>query len=58
MVGAPNREYLWILSRTPEMPASAWDASERAAKENGFDLARLLRHDKPDSETTAEKVRD
>lgn len=46
VVGAPNREYLWILSRTPEMPASAWNASERAAKENGFDLAKLMRHEK------------
>jgi apolipoprotein D and lipocalin family protein len=43
VVGAPDRKYLWFLSRTPEMPASAWTAAERAAKENGFDVSRLIR---------------
>lgn len=43
VVGAPNREYLWFLSRTPTMSPAAWEAAERAARENGFDLSRLIR---------------
>lgn len=43
VVGAPNRDYLWFLSRTPGMPDAAWEAAERAAKENGFDVARMIR---------------
>lgn len=43
VVGAPNREYLWFLSRTPEMSPQAWEAAERIARENGFDLSRLIR---------------
>ncbi|MGE5815344.1 MAG: lipocalin family protein [Acidobacteriota bacterium] len=43
VVGAPNRDYLWFLSRTASMPDAAWEAAERAAKENGFDVARMIR---------------
>jgi apolipoprotein D and lipocalin family protein len=43
VVGAPNREYLWFLSRTPTLSASAWEAAERAARDNGFDLSRIIR---------------
>jgi apolipoprotein D and lipocalin family protein len=43
VVGAPNREYLWFLSRTAVMPDDAWKAAERAATENGFDVARMIR---------------
>jgi apolipoprotein D and lipocalin family protein len=47
VVGAPDRQYLWFLSRAPEMPASAWAAAERAAKENGFDISQLIRTRQP-----------
>lgn len=43
VVGAPNREYLWFLSRTPALSPSAWETAERAARDNGFDLSRIIR---------------
>ena len=30
VVGTPNREYLWILSRTPQMSAASYDARSRS----------------------------
>lgn len=43
VVGSPNREYLWFLSRAPTMPGAAWDAAEQAARENGFEVSRMTR---------------
>ncbi len=45
LVGAPNRKYLWILSRTPEMDPSIYDAVVTRAGEQGFDTAKLVRMD-------------
>ena len=45
VVGTPDRDYLWILSRTPELPDSAWALARACAAENGFDLRRLVRTD-------------
>lgn len=41
VVGNPNRKYLWILSRTPQMPPDLLDAARNAAVDQGYDLARL-----------------
>lgn len=41
VVGAPGRDYLWILSRTPAMPAGHFMAAQEAARRQGFDLRRL-----------------
>lgn len=41
VVGNPNREYLWILSRTPELPKPLLDQALQAATLQGFDLGRL-----------------
>jgi len=41
VVGSPDRNYLWILSRTPELPANARTEALAVARANGFDTARL-----------------
>jgi apolipoprotein D and lipocalin family protein len=41
VVGNPNRKYLWVLSRTPRLPAEDLDKALQAAASQGFDLAQL-----------------
>ena len=41
VVGHPNREYLWILSRTKEMAAATYGAILGRMREKGFDLSKL-----------------
>jgi len=41
VVGAPGRDYLWILSRTPTMTAADRAAAEATARAQGFDIGRL-----------------
>lgn len=41
VVGHPNRKYLWILSRTPEMDQATYDGILQRAEEKGFDLEKL-----------------
>ncbi len=43
VVGAPNRDYLWILSRSPEMPAAVYDGILVRVAAQGFDVSRLVR---------------
>jgi apolipoprotein D and lipocalin family protein len=43
VVGTPSREYLWILSRTPEMTAASYERAVEIARGNGFDITRLVR---------------
>ncbi len=43
VVGAPGRDYLWILSRTPQMAPAEYDAAVAIARREGFDTARLRR---------------
>jgi apolipoprotein D and lipocalin family protein len=45
VVGSPDRNYLWILSRTPELPANARTEALATARANGFDTARLSEAD-------------
>ena len=40
-VSEPKREYLWVLSRTPAVNATAYDALLARLKAQGFDLSRL-----------------
>lgn len=42
-VSEPNREYLWVLARQPQVDAAAWDALMSRLREKGFDLSRLQR---------------
>ncbi len=43
VVGTPSREYLWILSRTPEMSATSYERAIEIARGNGFDVTRLVK---------------
>jgi len=41
VVGNPNRKYLWILSRTPQLDKKLLEAALKAAATQGFDLKQL-----------------
>ncbi len=41
VVGNPGRKYLWILSRTPQLPAALQESALASAREQGYDLAPL-----------------
>jgi apolipoprotein D and lipocalin family protein len=41
VVGHPNREYLWILSRTPQMAPSTYKAILERVQAKGFNIQRL-----------------
>ena len=40
-VGEPSREYLWVLSRTPTVPAPEYQALLRRLEAQGFDVSKL-----------------
>lgn len=42
VVGHPNRQYLWILSRTPKMDSSIFNEITSRIEANGFDVSKLL----------------
>lgn len=42
-VSEPKREYLWVLSRTPNVPAKAYDELMDRLEKKGFDLSKLER---------------
>jgi len=41
VVGNPNRKYLWVLSRTPQLPQTMLDAALATASQQGYDLSPL-----------------
>jgi apolipoprotein D and lipocalin family protein len=41
VVGHPNRNYLWILSRTPRMDPSLYDGLIRRIAAKGYDVGRI-----------------
>jgi len=43
VVGTPNRKYLWILSRTPQMDDKLYSQSMEYAKSKGFDVNKLIK---------------
>ena len=43
VVGSPDREYLWILARTPRLDEARAEAARGVARANGFDVERLIR---------------
>jgi len=43
IVGTPNRRYLWILARQPELSAARYAKLTGIARARGFDTARLLK---------------
>lgn len=42
VVGSPDREYLWILARTPRLNEESAAAARGVARANGFDVERLI----------------
>jgi apolipoprotein D and lipocalin family protein len=42
VVGDPGREYLWILARSPRLDDDSAAAARAAARDNGFDVDRLV----------------
>jgi apolipoprotein D and lipocalin family protein len=42
VVGSPDRQYLWVLSRSKVLATTPYDAAIAAAKASGFDTARLV----------------
>ena len=49
-VSGPDRSYLWLLSRSPELPPGVLEKFKRMAGERGFDTTELIyvKHDRPD----------
>ena len=43
VVGTPNRQFLWILSRTPTLSDAAYEQAIEVARGNGFDVIRVIR---------------
>lgn len=43
VVGAPDRDYLWILCRTPRMDEALYQELLNKARAKGFDTSRLKR---------------
>ena len=43
LVGSPDREYLWVLARTPALSDADYAALTAIARREGFDPARLRR---------------
>jgi apolipoprotein D and lipocalin family protein len=41
VVGNPNRRFLWVLSRTPQLPQESLEAALKAAADQGYDLKQL-----------------
>lgn len=42
VVGDPKRKYLWILSRTPVLAKEDMEKAQQVAKDQGYDLGRLM----------------
>lgn len=40
-IGHPNRKYLWILSRTPQMDEALYQQIIERVKEKGFDISKI-----------------
>ena len=43
VVGTPNRKYLWILSRTPQMDDKLYSELVEYAKSKGFEVDKLIK---------------
>ena len=42
VVGGPSRKYLWILSRTPTMDSTQYDAIRARAAQRGYPVEKLV----------------
>jgi apolipoprotein D and lipocalin family protein len=42
-VGGPDRDYLWLLSRTPELPEAVYEALVNRVTAKGYDTSKLVK---------------
>jgi len=42
LVGSPDRDYLWLLARQPQLDATVQEHYLAQARLQGFDLSRLI----------------
>lgn len=42
LVGSPSREYLWILSRSPQLDNEIIDMLKSKAEQKGFDTSKMI----------------
>ncbi len=42
LIGSRSADYLWILARTPQLPAATLDHILQLARERGYDTSRLI----------------
>lgn len=47
LIGSESSNYLWILSRTPQMDKTTYDLLIKNAKERGYDISKLILVDQP-----------
>jgi apolipoprotein D and lipocalin family protein len=47
VVGHPSREYLWILSRSPKMDATTYDAILARLRAQAYDTSLLVKTQQP-----------
>jgi apolipoprotein D and lipocalin family protein len=43
LVGSPDRKYLWILSRTPQLDEATYNRLVEEARSQGFDVMQLMK---------------
>ncbi len=43
VVGSPDRKYLWVLSRTPQLAEATYEQITRRVATQGFEAARLVK---------------
>jgi apolipoprotein D and lipocalin family protein len=48
VVGSPNRKYLWILSREPQLPEDLYQSITERVEAQRFDTERLIRTEVPE----------
>ncbi len=42
LVGTPDRKHLWVLSRTPQLSAQTLNVLLNEARDQGFDMSRMI----------------
>lgn len=48
LVGTPDRNYLWILSRLPKLDKTIYDGLVAKAKAEGYDVSKLMMVEQPE----------
>jgi apolipoprotein D and lipocalin family protein len=47
LVGHPSRRFLWILSRSPQLPEDVYEEVVRIAVSKGYNAERIVRSSSP-----------